>query len=435
MGYREDYLVGIRKARLASFVLLLTCFAALLVLFVLIEERQLLYIAAAVVIAVHVAFWWFVYRRILLSEAEFFEAVAEDMYAVHFRLRTFESAVRHISDGVVIVSEEDDIVLVNETAKRLFAAFDGDLDGSHYDEYAAGFSEKLERATILEAANESLPPETISVDGQYYKIGYVALVPEKGRWRGAVAVISDVTESTKADRMQSDFIANVSHELRTPLTSVKVYAETLRTGSVEEKGTEQEFLDIIVSEADRMNGLIKELMDLASTDYTELVLNLAESDLPTLVKTSIKKLSGLAQGKSIVINRMFDENMSLSVEMDRVRIEQVLINILNNAIKYTDEEGRVDVDIISGQNCVQIVITDDGIGIPEEDLARVFERFYRGDKARTGGIGGTGLGLAISKQIVEAHGGTVGIESKYGRGTTVTVTLPAGKGRGVPGIL
>jgi len=435
MGYREDYLVGIRKARLASFVLLLTCFAALLVLFVLIEERQLLYIAAAVVIAVHVAFWWFVYRRILLSEAEFFEAVAEDMYAVHFRLRTFESAVRHISDGVVIVSEDDDIVLVNETAKRLFAAFDGDLDGSHYDEYAAGFSEKLERATILEAANESLPPETISVDGQYYKIGYVALVPEKGRWRGAVAVISDVTESTKADRMQSDFIANVSHELRTPLTSVKVYAETLRTGSVEEKGTEQEFLDIIVSEADRMNGLIKELMDLASTDYTELVLNLAESDLPTLVKTSIKKLSGLAQGKSIVINRMFDENMSLSVEMDRVRIEQVLINILNNAIKYTDEEGRVDVDIISGQNCVQIVITDDGIGIPEEDLARVFERFYRGDKARTGGIGGTGLGLAISKQIVEAHGGTIGIESKYGRGTTVTVTLPAGKGRGVPGIL
>jgi len=435
MGYREDYLVGIRKARLASFVLLVTCFAAMLVLFVLIENREQLYIAAAINIAVHLVLWWIIYRRILLSEAEFFEAVAEDMHAVHFRLRTFESAVRHISDGVVIVSEDDDLVLVNKTVKTLFFADDDELYGSLYDEYAAGFSEKLERKAILEAANENLPPETIYVNGQYYKIGYVALVPEKGRWRGAVAVISDVTESTKAERMQSEFIANVSHELRTPLTSVKGSAETLMTGSVEEAAAVKSFLDIIVSAADRMSGLIKELMDISSTNYAEYVPNLSENDLPSLVEDSIKNLSGIAQEKSMVINSMFDKGKSLVIEMDRVKIGQVLTNILNNAIKYSDEKGRIDVDIISGQNCVQIVITDNGIGISEEDLARVGERFYRGDKARSGGKEGWGLGLAISKQIVEAHGGNIGLKSKSGRGTVVTVSLPTSKVRGVPGIL
>jgi two-component system sensor histidine kinase VicK len=132
---------------------------------------------------------------------------------------------------------------------------------------------------------------------------------------------------------------------------------------------------------------------------------------------------------------MFAEDLRLSIEMDRDRIEQVLLNILGNAIKYTEEKGRIDVDIIPGQNCVQIVISDNGLGIPEEDLSRVFERFYRVDKARSGKTGGTGLGLAISKQIVEAHDGTINIESKLGRGTSVTVSLPIVKTRGTPGIL
>ena len=132
---------------------------------------------------------------------------------------------------------------------------------------------------------------------------------------------------------------------------------------------------------------------------------------------------------------MFSDDLRINLEMDRGRIEQVMLNILGNSIKYTEEKGRIDVDIISGLNCVQIVISDNGVGIPEEDLAHVFERFYRVDKARTGNTGGTGLGLAISKQIVDAHGGTIGIESKVGRGTTVTVNLPISKTRGTPGIL
>ena len=435
MGNRDDYLVGIRKARLASFVLLLTCFAAMLVVFVLFADRGQVFIAAAVIIAAHIILWWFIYRKILLSEAEFFEAVSDDMYAVQFRLRTFETAVRQIRDGVVLVSADDDLVFVNETVKRLFPAFEDELDISRYDEHASGFSERLESAAILESAKENHPPETINVDGQFYKIGYVALVPEKGKWRGAVAVISDVTESTKADRMQSDFIANVSHELRTPLTKVKTYAETLMTGTVEDEATTNDFLDTIVTETDRINRLIEDFRKLASMDYAELVLDKEESDLHSLVRMVVKKHDLDVNKKSLMINCMFNPEKSLNIEMDRVRIEQVIFNILGNAIKYTDEKGRIDVEIISGQNCVQIVITDNGMGIPEEDLSRVFERFFRGEKARTEKISGTGLGLGISKQIVEAHGGSIGLESKYGRGTTVTISLPVSKGRGTPGIL
>jgi len=230
-------------------------------------------------------------------------------------------------------------------------------------------------------------------------------------------------------------VANVSHELRNPLASIKAYAETLITNL--EDGTEisKEFLEIIVNEADRMNRLSEDFLYLAKADNIEIQMDTKENDLPLLLKTSIKKIDMSAKRKVLTVNQMFAEDLRLSVEMDRDRIEQVIMNILQNAIHYTDEKGRIDVDIIPGQNCVQIVISDNGVGIPEDDLSHVFERFYRVDKARTGNTGGTGLGLAISKQIVDSHGGTISIESKLGRGTSVTVSLPIAKTRGTPGIL
>ncbi|MCL1897110.1 MAG: cell wall metabolism sensor histidine kinase WalK, partial [Clostridiales bacterium] len=214
MKHRKDDLLGIRKARFASFVLLLICFAAMLVVIVLAAEKTQAYIASVAIIAALVASWWFVYRHILYREAGFFGSLAAEIRDVHHRLRMLESAVRQIGDGVVIVADDGDFVLVNETAKRLLTAFDGDLDGPRYDEYAAGFSGKLERSAILEAAQENRQAELISVGGQYYKIGYVSLIPEKDRGQSAVAVISDVTEYTNVENMQSEFIANVSHELK-----------------------------------------------------------------------------------------------------------------------------------------------------------------------------------------------------------------------------
>lgn len=436
MNYRKDDLIGIRKARFASFVLLFAGFVAMLVNFIVFSGNQTtIYIVSAIIIAALLICWWFVYRRILYEEAAFFERVAVELRLLNHRLRMLESAIRGIGDGVIIVADDGEFVIINETVKKLLAAFDSDLDGARYDEYAAGFSEKLECAYILTAAREGGPSELVNVDGQIYKIGYAALLPEKGKGFGAVAVVSDVTENTKAERMQIDFVSNVSHELKTPLASVRGYAETLMDGSVDEKETELEFLSIIVAEADRMDRLVKELLYLASVDVNEPAAEPEESDLPSLIKMSIKKLEKLAGEKSLTVNQMFSDALSIGIEMDRDRIEQVIVNILSNAIKYTDEKGRVDVDIISGQNCVQIVISDNGVGIPEKDLPRVFERFFRVDKSRTGKMGGTGLGLAISKQIVDSHGGAMSIESKFGRGTTVSVSLPMSKNRGTPGIL
>ena len=433
--FRKDDLIGIRKARFASFVLLFVCFAAMLVIFILLPEGGTeVYLAFVIVLAVLLTLWWFIYRNILYGEAAFFEALTSDMRSVHSRLRILEATVRGIPDGVVILAENGDLIFVNETAKNLLAAFDDDLDDARYDEYAAGFSKGLERAAILEATEKGSPPETVCVNGQHYKIGYVAFVQEKNKERGAVAVISDVTENTKVENMQIEFVANVSHELKTPLAVIKSYTETLM-GVSEDAETLQKFMEMIVSEVDIMDRLIKDLLYLARVDFTGSDIKTSESDLPSLVRMSIKKLGLEANKKSLSLNQMFADDLRISMEMDRDRIEQVILNILGNAIKYTEEKGRVDVDIISGQNCVQIVITDNGIGIPEEDLSRVFERFFRVDKARTEKSGGTGLGLAISKQIVDAHNGTINLESKYGRGTTVTISLPSGKMRSASGTL
>jgi len=435
MSYRKDDLVGIRKARFASFVLLLVCFAGLLVLLVLSLVGLWAYLASFVIFAVLVVFWWFYYRNILFSEAEFFKALATEMRAANRRLRILESVVRQVGDGVVVVSGDGGLVLINEAAKSLLAVLDDDLEGNRYDEHAADFNPKLERKAILEGAYENKTPEIISADGQFYKISYIPLVAEKGLKSGAIVVISDVTENTKAEKMQIEFVANVSHELKTPLSSVRLYAETLISGAVDNEEMRREFLEMIVSEADRMDGLIKDLLYLARVEHTGSYTEMEKDDLSLLVRQAIKKLGMTAGNKSLSVNQMFANDLCVNVEMDRGHIEQVLFNILGNAIKYTEEKGRIDIDIISGQNCVQIVISDNGVGISEEDLSRVFERFWRGDKARTGKTGGTGLGLAISKQIVDAHGGNIGIESKLGRGTTVTINLPTARSRGIPGIL
>ena len=440
--YRKDDLVGIRKARFASFVLLLVCFAAMLVILVLSAGNTQAFAAAAVVIVVLVVVWWFVYKGLLFSEAEFFLSLAKELRSKNRRLRTLESAVRQIGDGVVIVADDGEFILVNETAKHLLAAFEDELDGPGYDELAAGFNEKLQRASILAAAKEGRPPERIEKGGLHYKVGYITLPFEKDRGPAAIAVISDVTESTKVEEMQTAFVANVSHELKTPLASVSSAAETLINGLVDDPEKEEEFLGIIMSEAQRMAKLIRSLLTYTQADYMKdkgASMETEESELVSLVKMSMKKLVMTADKKALSLTQMFPDDLNVPIEMNRDNIEQVLQNVLDNAIKYTEEKGRIDVDIIPGQNSVQIIISDNGIGIPEEDVAHVFERFWRVDKARTGNSGGTGLGLAISKQIVDAHGGAISLESKAGRGTTVTINLPTGnipaaKLRGTPGI-
>jgi two-component system sensor histidine kinase VicK len=344
----------------------------------------------------------------------------------------YETAIRQIKDGIIILNTAGDFLLINEATKSIIGVSDKDLENARYDEAASGFSEKLERENILAVAAEGTHEDQVNYAGGIYRLQFTALERDEKNI-GAVCVISDITESFKAEDMQTDFVANVSHELKTPLTTVKSYAETLLDGGINEREMAVEFLEIIKSEADRMDRLVRDLLLMTRMDYSPEKWDMRESDITSLVRIAMKKLDVTAKSKALTVNRMFDAALSVPVEMDRDRMEQVILNILSNAVKYTNEKGRIDVDIIVKDDCVQIVISDNGIGIPEKALARVFERFFRVDKARSRQMGGSGLGLAISKQIVDGHGGSIGIESRYGKGTKVLVTLPRNKANGIRG--
>jgi len=230
--------------------------------------------------------------------------------------------------------------------------------------------------------------------------------------------------------MQMDFVANVSHELKTPLTTIKSYTETLLDGHVDDLATTRKFLEIIDSETDRMTRLVRDLLQLSRLEHKQEQMHKQGANLTELVKTAITKVMLQARGRNQQLNSIFDENIVAGVFIDKDRIEQVLLNVLINAIKYTEDGGRIDIDLQLVKNEAYLTVKDNGIGIPPEDISRVFERFFRVDKARSRALGGTGLGLAISKQIIEEHDGKISVESKEGQGTKVTIMLPLVSYRG-----
>ena len=242
---------------------------------------------------------------------------------------------------------------------------------------------------------------------------------------GAMVVIHDVTEQRKSEQTRREFIANVSHELRTPLTNVKSYAETiLSAGDDLPRELRENFLGVIVSEADRMTRIVKDLLTLSKFDYGKMEMNISRFPFAEAVKTVHKAAALNAQGHGHTFTLDCPENLPM-VDGDQERIEQVLMNIVSNAIKYTADGGVIAMTAGVSGKFVWVKVSDNGVGIPEKDLPRLFERFYRVDKARSRATGGTGLGLSIAKEILNQHKGDIRIESVYGEGTDVTITLPA----------
>jgi two-component system sensor histidine kinase VicK len=306
----------------------------------------------------------------------------------------------------------------------------GDVKHKLYDQIIGEYAENLILKNIRKNCENAAAMEVFVYGGATYAVRYDRFQDESSRDIGIIMLLQDITEQQKLESMQTDFVANVSHELKTPLTTIKSYTETLLMGGVENEGTELEFLKIIDAEADRMNRLVKDLLQLSRLDYKREKWYKKEGDLILLLKSAVKKMEMMAKGKNQHLNMLFDANSRILVDMDRDRIEQVILNVLSNAIKYTGERGRIDIDAyVSGRNA-QIVISDNGIGIPEAQLARVFERFFRVDKARSRSAGGTGLGLAISKQIIDEHRGSIELDSREKKGTRATITLPVAPIRG-----
>jgi two-component system phosphate regulon sensor histidine kinase PhoR len=241
---------------------------------------------------------------------------------------------------------------------------------------------------------------------------------------GAVAVFHDVTDARNFAQMRSEFVGNVSHELRTPLTSIKGFVETLLDGAMENSVTCRRFLSIIDSETDRLSRLIEDLLTLSAIESQERIVRPEPVCLVRSVRGVMNMLGPQISEKSLYVEYVYPNDLSL-ILADEDLLGQVLINLLDNAIKYTPQGGNILVRSRKKDSRVITTITDTGVGIPPESLPRVFERFYRVDKARSRNQGGTGLGLSIVKHIVESHGGEVFVESEVGQGSTFGVSFLA----------
>jgi signal transduction histidine kinase len=240
---------------------------------------------------------------------------------------------------------------------------------------------------------------------------------------GAVLVFHDITELRRLEKVRQDFVANVSHELRTPVASIKGYAETLLNGAMEDKQALIEFLTTIHDNSDRLVNLINDLLDLSRIESGRMKIVPVPMGAAPVIRRCLSILEKTIQDKKLSVSMDVPENLS-KVLADEARFSQVVLNLLDNAVKYTAEGGSIGIKALSSDKMIQFDVTDTGIGIPEQDLPRIFERFYRVDKARSRDQGGTGLGLSIVKHIVLSHGGEVWASSQLGHGTTFSFTLP-----------
>lgn len=236
--------------------------------------------------------------------------------------------------------------------------------------------------------------------------------------------LNDITEEKRLEAIKRDFVANVSHELRTPLAAIKGYSETLLDGGVDDEETSREFLRVIDRNATRMSRLIDDLLTLSRLESQQMAIVPTPVDLSELLSSTEKSFRKHAKDKGVALSAKVPEDLP-TVSGDRDRLEQVVVNLLDNAIKYTPEGGSVILRATSENGAIKVEVIDTGIGIPEADMPRIFERFYRVDKARSRDLGGTGLGLAIVKHIMQGHNGTLNVESSPGVGSTFSFTLKA----------
>ena len=331
-----------------------------------------------------------------------------------------ETILNYMTDGVIAFNLKGEIIHTNPASARLLGV---EERIGNFQEYCTryGFKYCLEDVLYLQSQNTS--EMSIDVDGKTIKVYFAVFTDEAKRPEGIIAVLQDITEQQRLENMRKEFVANVSHELRTPLTSIKSYSETLLDGALEDRETAERFLGVINAEADRMTRLVKDLLQLSRLDNQQLTWNFEEVSLVELIKSTVERMDLEAKARKQTLECFVLGDIPF-IEADYGRLEQVIFNVLGNAIKYTAENGKVSVFVGKIYNDVYFKVADTGIGIPEDDLPRIFERFYRVDKARSREMGGTGLGLAIAKEIVEAHAGNITIISQVGKGSEVTVRLP-----------
>ncbi len=349
-----------------------------------------------------------------------------NMWNLEQRNSELESILKSMSNGIITVTPDLKIGTFNDVFRKLFHIEEQDIKGKLFYEVTRNLIvfELLEKS--LELGEMIVKEARIEADNQekYYLIyaNPIRSIEDNKKILGAILVVQDVTQLRKLESMRSDFVSNVTHELKTPLTSIRGFVDTLKNGAIEDEEVALRFLDIIDIEAERLEGLIHDILVLSEIETMVGESNIGSYQLEEIANEVADILRPEADKKSIVLTVESKENLE-AFKCNKNRIKQLLINLIANAIKYTDS-GFVKVSLKEEFKFAVIEIEDSGIGIDKKHIPRLFERFYRVDKGRSRETGGTGLGLSIVKHIVELYNGRIQVESKLGEGTKISIRLP-----------
>ncbi len=327
-----------------------------------------------------------------------------------------DTIFNYMAEGVVAIDRNGSIIHANPIAIELLNL------GNNFNEKAFNLSD-INLGNINYNITNSLEGDVITeINSQVFKVKYAPFKNEKNDIGGLIIVFQDITREHRLDNMRKEFVANVSHELKTPITTIKSYTETLMEDDID-KNTKDRFLTVIDSECDRMTRLVRDLLQLSNLDYKKTNWKKVEISTGEIIRDIISKLDLVIKEKGHRLILNIEEDIP-NVVVDKDGIEQVILNIISNSIKYTEDNGIIEINNYEAEGDVVISIKDNGIGIPQMDQKRIFERFYRVEKGRSRDLGGTGLGLSIAKEIIEAHNGNIVLNSEPNIGTEVIIKLP-----------
>ncbi|MFD0695233.1 two-component system histidine kinase PnpS [Paenibacillus sp. GCM10027628] len=358
------------------------------------------------------------------------ESLQQQMERIQENERRLQGVMENMVSGIMMIDREERIMLLNPAAEDILGFSAQELLGKKYNEA----KQQYEFTKLIQECIETREPIRDEMIFYYpaeriLEINLNPISHEDEEWSGVLIVLHDITAVRRLERMRSEFVANVSHELKTPIAAVKGFAETLLAGALNDKETAVSFLQIIFDESERLNRLIGDILELSKIESKRIPMQFSPVYLPEFLEKSLNVLRKEAEKKHIELSMQVDDDIYIEADEDRLR--QIFINLLSNGINYTQDGGKVkvrveplDMNADGDYERLRIIVSDTGIGIPKKDLPRIFERFYRVDKARSRSSGGTGLGLSIVKHLVELHRGTIRVDSEVGMGTKFTIELP-----------
>lgn len=339
-----------------------------------------------------------------------------------------QSVLNNMTGGIIMVNQAGIIILINRAAEHMLGVQANAVTGKSFRELRQHYELTKLIEDGLASRNSFREERSLYPAESIVRLDGVTMVQEDGSYRGMLFHLQDVTDIRRLERMRSEFVANVSHELKTPLAAVKGFTETLLVGGVSDEKTARSFLQIIYDESERLNRLIGDILELSKIESKRIQMDYAPIHLAAFFDAITEMMRTVAEKKKITLEVDVPEELFLEGDEDKLR--QIFVNLLSNAVNYTQEGGRVHLIAREksagddGEDMIEIVVKDSGIGIPKKDLPRIFERFYRVDKARSRGSGGTGLGLSIVKHLVEQHQGKISVDSELGVGSAFKIELP-----------